>query len=234
MTRKPLLTARGLHHAYGPTIVLDHVDLDIHAGTSTALMGPSGSGKTTLLHALAGILAPTRGTVTYHGEGLDRQISSLGEEECTRLRRTDFGLVFQSGQLLDELTVLENVALPLWVEGARPREARGAAEQAIIRLGLDGMGSRHPGQLSGGQRQRVAIARALITSPRIYFADEPTGALDTATANEVMTILQNLQRETGAALVLVTHDPAMAERCERVIHVRDGALTSTHGQVCPV
>ncbi|WP_116115096.1 ABC transporter ATP-binding protein [Austwickia chelonae] len=221
MTENLLLTARGLHHAYGPATVLDHVDLDIHVGTSTALVGPSGSGKTTLLHALAGILVPTRGRVEYRGLP-GTCLSSLDDDRRTRLRRTDFGLVFQDGQLLDELTVLENVALPLRVEGLRPATARHEAEQTIARLGLDGLGKRHPGQLSGGQRQRVAIARALITEPKVYFADEPTGALDATTANEVMEALQHLQRESGAALVLVTHDPAMADRCDRILHVRDG------------
>lgn len=210
------------------TQALAGVSLTISPGESLAIMGPSGSGKTTLLHCLAGIITPTSGQVTWR----NNQLSALSDAERTLLRRTDFGFVFQSGQLLPELPAEENVALPLMLAGAPRKDATEMARKWLAYLGLQGMEKRRPGELSGGQAQRVAIARALVVSPGVIFADEPTGALDQDTGHEVLRILRESTRATGAALVVVTHDPGVAAQCERTIHMRDGLITdgATHHQ----
>ncbi|NHN57075.1 ABC transporter ATP-binding protein [Calidifontibacter sp. DB0510] len=220
---RAVLQARGLRHAYADRLVLHGIDCDIPAGQAIALMGPSGSGKTTLLHALAGILQADAGSVTYLA---DRpvEVNRLGTEARAALRRKDFGLVFQSGQLLGELTAVENAALPLLLAGVAPRQAEAQAAAVLGSLGLGGLEQRRPGELSGGQQQRVAIARALTPRPAVIFADEPTGALDRRTGHEVMTVLRDAHRQIGAALVLVTHDPEMSARCDQVLHLRDGRI----------
>ncbi|UQN31591.1 ABC transporter ATP-binding protein [Brachybacterium kimchii] len=220
----PVLQARALRHSYGEkagaTLALDGVDLDIRAAESVAVMGPSGCGKTTLLHVLAGILPPTSGSVVHAGASLD----SLSDAARTRLRRTSFGFVFQDGQLLPELTALENVVLPRMLGGASRRAASAEASAWLDRLGLAGMHERRPGQLSGGQAQRVAIARALAGRPSVVFADEPTGALDQTTGHSVLQVLAEACQDAGAALVMVTHDPSVAATCERTIAMRDGRI----------
>ncbi|WP_255719865.1 ABC transporter ATP-binding protein, partial [Brachybacterium sp. ACRRE] len=220
----PVLQARALRHSYGEkagaTLALDGVDLDIRAAESVAVMGPSGCGKTTLLHVLAGILPPTSGSVVHAGASLD----SLSDAARTRLRRTSFGFVFQDGQLLPELTALENVVLPRMLGGASRRSASAEASAWLDRLGLAGMHERRPGQLSGGQAQRVAIARALAGRPSVVFADEPTGALDQTTGHSVLQVLAEACQDAGAALVMVTHDPSVAATCERTIAMRDGRI----------
>ncbi|WP_380170568.1 ABC transporter ATP-binding protein [Kineococcus sp. DHX-1] len=217
-----ILTARGLVMTYGSTRALDGVDVRVGAGESVAVMGPSGSGKTTLLHVLAGILRPTAGAVDLAGADL----LALSDAQRTRLRRTDFGFVFQSGQLLSELPAEENAALPLLLAGASRAAATERAGGLLRRLGLAGMERRRPGELSGGQAQRVAIARALVGSPKVVFADEPTGALDQATGREVLDLLTSATREHGAALVVVTHDAGVARWCDRTIAMRDGRVVS--------
>lgn len=219
-TGSPVLQGRSLRKAYGATLALDGVDLDIAAGESIAIIGPSGSGKTTLLHVLAGIVSPDSGTVCLRG----REVQQLSEDRRSALRRSDFGFVFQSGQLLGELTAVENVALPLMVAGMSRQRAVAEAARWFGPLGLDGREGRRPGELSGGQAQRVAIARAVVHRPSVVFADEPTGALDQATGAEVMALLSRTHRETGAALVVVTHDPGVAAWCDRTVEVRDGRL----------
>lgn len=216
------LTAAGIVVAYTPheAPALRGVDVRIAPGEHVAIMGPSGSGKTTLLHVLAGILRPTGGSVTWRGRDIVRD----SDAARTRLRREDFGFVFQSGHLLPELPAVENVALPLLVGGARRREAIGRATALFPALGLGGLERRRPGELSGGQAQRVAIARALVASPGIVFADEPTGALDSETGADVMRLLTGATRATGAALVVVTHDRDVAARCERTVELRDGLV----------
>lgn len=201
---------------------LGGVDLTIAAGESVAVMGPSGSGKTTLLHVLAGILQPTGGQVLWSG----RDLARLGDAERTRLRREDFGFVFQQGMLLPELPAVENVALPLML--ARTRRAKAVAEARALfePLGLAGLERRRPGELSGGQAQRVAIARALVGRPGVVFADEPTGALDQVTSAEVMRHLTSLTAHTGASLVVVTHDENVAAWCSRIARMRDGRIES--------
>ncbi|NYE70434.1 ABC transporter ATP-binding protein [Microlunatus parietis] len=216
-----LISARNLVMTYGSggsaTHALAGVDLDIWPG-SLAIMGPSGSGKTTLLHCLAGIVRPTSGTVTFR----DQALSAMSDRQRTALRRSDFGFLFQSGQLLAELPASENVALPLMLDGQPAKAAIGAAREWLARLGLAGMENRRPGELSGGQAQRVAIARALITKPSVVFADEPTGALDQSTGQQVMQILVEASAHTGAALVVVTHDQLVAQSCQRTVIMRDG------------
>jgi len=219
----PVLQGRELRKSYGATVALDGVDLDIVAGQSVAIIGPSGSGKTTLLHVLAGIVTPDSGTVSLRGS----QVQQLSEERRSALRRTDYGFVFQSGQLLDELTAVENVALPLMVSGMRLRQAVEQASRWFGPLGLDGTQGSRPGELSGGQAQRVAIARALVHRPGVVFADEPTGALDQATGGQVMQLLTRTHRQSGAALVVVTHDLGVAGWCDRTVEVRDGRLVGS-------
>ncbi|NNG38731.1 ABC transporter ATP-binding protein [Flexivirga sp. ID2601S] len=226
-----VLIAHGIGHAYGGQPVLHGVDCVIPEAASVALMGPSGSGKTTLLHILAGILRPDAGTVTFHPRGRRRgavDVSQLGSEARAALRRSDFGLVFQSGQLLGELTAVENIALPLLLSGVSYAEASRRAHDLLEPLGLPGLGDRRPGELSGGQQQRVAIARAVVTRPDVLLADEPTGALDRRTGHEVMDLLHRTRRELGSSLVLVTHDPEMAARCDVVLRLTDGRITDVH------
>lgn len=199
---------------------LDNVNLDIIAGSSLSIMGPSGSGKTTLLHVLAGILRPTQGTVVYK----NRDMATLPDAYRTRLRRSDFGFVFQSGQLIEELSAEENVALPLMLSGADYRKAVAAASDWLERLGLQQLASHRPGEMSGGQRQRIAIARALAISPSVIFADEPTGALDQATGEQIIELLTGWCARTGASLIMVTHDPNVAKSCQMTIHMQDGRI----------
>ncbi|WP_084634612.1 ABC transporter ATP-binding protein [Propionicicella superfundia] len=224
MTGSDSLEARGLTKTYDTgtvhTRALAGVDLTLSRGESLAVMGPSGSGKTTLLHVLAGILAPTSGEVRWRG----RDLSGLSERERTRLRRSEFGFVFQSGQLLPELPADENAALPLLLAGTSRAEATARAREWLGRLGLSGMESRRPGELSGGQAQRVAIARALASDPGVIFADEPTGALDRQTGWDMMRLLTAAASEQGAALVVVTHDAEVARWCSRTVHMRDGVI----------
>ena len=199
---------------------LDNVNLDIVAGSSLSIMGPSGSGKTTLLHVLAGILKPTQGTVVYK----NRDMATLPDAYRTRLRRSDFGFVFQSGQLIEELSAEENVALPLMLSGADYKKAVAAASDWLERLGLQQLASHRPGEMSGGQRQRIAIARALTISPSVIFADEPTGALDQATGEQIIELLTGWCARTGASLIMVTHDPNVARSCQMTIRMQDGRI----------
>ncbi|MFF6806817.1 ATP-binding cassette domain-containing protein [Streptomyces sp. NPDC012616] len=228
-----VLAGHGLMKKYGTTTALDGVDVEVRERDSLAIMGPSGSGKSTLLHTLAGIIRPDGGQVLLRGErrgngapaeGL-RRIDDLGESRLSALRRKRFGFVFQFGQLLPELPAEENVALPLMLEGMPRREAVTRARRWFVPLGLEGLEHRRPGQLSGGQAQRVAIARALAVEPDVVFADEPTGALDQRTSTEVVQLLTSATRETGAALVMVTHDADVAAHCGRVLQVRDGRIS---------
>lgn len=215
-----VLSARDLSKSYGVVRALAGISLEIPAGQSVAVMGPSGSGKSTLLHCLSGILVPDAGEVTLGAE----PVSALKDKARSMLRRRHCGFVFQDGQLLPELPARENVALPLLLAGRSRDESLAAADQWLERLGLAEGGSRRPGELSGGQAQRVAIARALIHGPQVVFADEPTGALDQATGHEVMQILTTTTAMSGATLVLVTHDDAVAGWCQRVVEIRDAMI----------
>ncbi|HWS34373.1 MAG TPA: ABC transporter ATP-binding protein [Actinoplanes sp.] len=220
MTEQTLLTAEDLHLAFGDTKALDGASLHVRAGEVVALMGPSGSGKSTLLHCLAGIMAPGSGRVVYDG----RDLTAMSDTERSALRRGEFGFVFQFGQLVPELTCRENVALPLRLSGVGRREAHRTATSWLERLDVADVADKRPGQASGGQGQRVAVARALVTKPRVVFADEPTGALDSFNGELVMKMFIAAARETGAAVVLVTHEPRVAAYSNREAVVRDGRV----------
>jgi putative ABC transport system ATP-binding protein len=216
-----LVEARDAVLSFGPTPALQGADLAVARGEIVAIMGPSGSGKTTLLHCLAGILTPDSGEIRFAG----RRIDTLGETERSRLRRERFGFVFQFGQLVPELTVEENVALPLLLGGLRRSAALRSARELLDRLGLGGLGGRRSGELSGGQAQRVALARGLVAEPEVLFADEPTGSLDSLTGEQVMDLLVGTARERGTTVVLVTHEPRVAAYADREVVVRDGRVT---------
>jgi putative ABC transport system ATP-binding protein len=213
-----LLEGIGLHKAFGPTPALDGAGLAIGAGELVAVMGPSGSGKSTLLHCLAGIVPPEAGRVVFDG----RDVTAMSDAERSALRRREFGFVFQFGQLVPELPCVENIALPLRLEGVRRREAERRALAWLERLEVAGVARQRPGEISGGEGQRVAVARALVSEPRVVFADEPTGALDSLNGERVMTLLAEAAREAGAAVVLVTHEPRVAAYADREVVVRDG------------
>ncbi|MES9556538.1 ABC transporter ATP-binding protein [Streptomyces sp. NPDC007076] len=213
-----LLSADSLHKAYGQTPALDGASFSIHPGEVVAVMGPSGSGKSTLLHCLAGIVTPDRGTITYAG----RELSAMSDAERSALRRTEFGFVFQFGQLVPELTCVENVALPLRLAGAKRKDAERTARHWLERLEVDNVGAKRPGEVSGGQGQRVAVARSLAGSPKVIFADEPTGALDSLNGERVMQLLTEAARSTNVAVVLVTHEARVAAYSDRDVTVRDG------------
>jgi putative ABC transport system ATP-binding protein len=218
----PVLSGRGLVKRYGTAHALAGVDIDIAPADAVAIVGPSGSGKTSLLHVLAGILRADGGEIFLNGQRIDQ----LGEKKRSELRRTEFGFVFQSGMLVAELTAEENVALPLLLGGADRKEAITRGREWLARLGLAGKEGRRPGELSGGEAQRVAIARALTHRPKVIFADEPTGALDTRTGRDTMDALLGAASESGAAVIVVTHDRELAEYMPRTIAIRDGLIAT--------
>ena len=220
----PLVQVRGLHltvpSAAGPVNILRGIDLDIAAGEAVGVVGPSGSGKTSLLMVLAGLEAATSGSVVLDGHELTR----LDEDALARLRRREVGIVFQSFHLIASMTALENVAIPLELAGARDAMARAA--QSLASVGLGHRLTHLPGQLSGGEQQRVALARAFAPRPRLLLADEPTGNLDGATGVAVMDLLFDLRARHGTTLMLITHDPALAARCGRIIRIGDGKIVA--------
>jgi len=220
-----IVEAQDLVLSFGETPALRGASLGVRKGEIVAVMGPSGSGKSTLLHCLAGILVPGRGEVRYGGRRLD----TLRAARRSALRRDRFGFVFQSGQLVPELTAQENVALPLLLSGARRRTAMTAARKWFPTLGLDGLEHRRSGELSGGQAQRVALARGLVAEPQVLFADEPTGSLDSVSGELVMTLLTEAVREQGTTVVLVTHDARVAAYADREVVVRDGKVATLTG-----
>jgi putative ABC transport system ATP-binding protein len=217
-----VIEAKEIHRSFGQTPALRGASMAVARGEIVSVMGPSGSGKSTLLHCLAGIYTPDQGEVWFDG----RRIDTLTETKRTELRRVDFGFVFQFGQLVPELTALDNIALPLLLAKVSRKTAYATAEPWLERLGLEGLGRRRSGELSGGQAQRVAIARALVAEPRVLFADEPTGSLDSLTGEAVMNLLVDSAREEGATVVIVTHDARVAAYADREVVVRDGRATS--------
>jgi putative ABC transport system ATP-binding protein len=218
-----VIEARTVVKSFGPTPALRGASVAVAPGEIVAVMGPSGSGKSTLLHCLAGILVPDAGEVWFGG----RRIDTLGEAERSALRRTRFGFVFQSGQLIPELTADENVALPLLLGGARRAPALASARQWFERLGLGGLEQRRSAELSGGEAQRVALARGMVAHPEVLFADEPTGSLDSLAGEQVMNLLTDAARSEGTTVILVTHDPRVAAYADREVIVRDGRVTSS-------
>jgi putative ABC transport system ATP-binding protein len=213
-----MIVAHGLQKAYGKTPALAGADFEIEAGEIVAIMGPSGSGKSTLLHCIAGIITPDAGSVVYDG----RELSSMGDVQRSALRRTDFGFVFQFGQLVPELSCRENVALPLRLDGVARKAAEARADELLEALEVGGVAKQRPGTVSGGEGQRVAVARALVSDPKVLFADEPTGALDSLNGERVMELLTAAARERGTAVVLVTHETRVAAYSDREVVVRDG------------
>jgi putative ABC transport system ATP-binding protein len=221
-TAGPILSARDVTRTFGSTEALRGVDLDIAAGEVLAVMGPSGSGKSTLLHCLAGILRPDRGEVLFDGARID----TLSERARTELRRKQFGFVFQFGQLVPELSAIENIALPLLLAGVRRRDALTTARTWLDQLRLSELEARRPGELSGGEAQCVALARAMVARPGVVFADEPTGSLDSLSGELVMDLLVDTARREGTTVVLVTHEPRVAAYADREIMVRDGRVAT--------
>jgi putative ABC transport system ATP-binding protein len=216
-----LIEARDIHKSFGKTPALRGANVNVHPAEVFAIMGPSGSGKSTLLHCLAGIFTPDIGDVLFDGQ----VVNAMSEAERTRLRRTAFGFVFQFGQLVPELTAADNVALPLLLNRTRRAVAYQAANTWLERLGVGDKGGRRTGELSGGEGQRVAVARALALGPKVIFADEPTGSLDSLTSEKVMELMTDLARAHGVTVVIVTHEARIAAYADRVATVRDGIVS---------
>ncbi|KPM53652.1 macrolide ABC transporter ATP-binding protein [Frankia sp. R43] len=216
------IEARDVILSFGATPALRGASLAVGPGEIVAVMGPSGSGKSTLLHCLAGILVPESGEVSFAGRRVDR----LSETARSLLRRDHFGFVFQFGQLVPELSAEENVALALLLGGAKRAAALAQARPWFERLGIAGLERRRAGELSGGQAQRVALARGLVSRPEVLFADEPTGALDSFTGEQVMGLLVGSAREQGTTVVLVTHSARVAAYADRQVMVRDGQVNA--------
>jgi putative ABC transport system ATP-binding protein len=216
----PALEGRGLRQAFGLTPVLHGVDIAIHPGEILAVMGPSGSGKSTLLHLLAGLLRPAGGEVRLDGQRLD----NLPERQRSAVRLAQLGFVFQFGNLVPELTLVENTELPLRLAGASARAARGRAMEMLGLLGIAAHAGKRLNQVSGGEAQRAAVARALVHRPRVILADEPTGALDTISGEIVLEALVTAAREQASAVVLVTHELKVAAWADRDIALRDGRI----------
>ncbi|MFC7305529.1 ABC transporter ATP-binding protein [Streptomyces monticola] len=218
----PAVELRGLRRQFGRGARAVHalrgIDLALPRGSFTAVMGPSGSGKSTFLQCAAGLDRPTAGSVRLGGT----EITGMSENRLTALRRTRLGFVFQAFNLLPSMTVEQNIELPLRLAGRRPDRRR--CTELLEQVGLDGLGGRRPGELSGGQQQRVAIARALVTTPDVIFADEPTGALDTTTATEILALLREAVTRLGATVVMVTHDERAAGYADQIVFLAEGAI----------
>lgn len=220
-----VISAQDLELRYGDTVALHGARLELREGERVALMGPSGSGKSSLLHCLAGVVTPQHGEIWFEGERLDR----LSETRRSALRLERMGMVFQFGDLVPELTLVENVLLPLRILGVRGRAAQAAAMELLDRFGVADVAGQRSGTVSGGQAQRAAVARALVHRPAVVFADEPTGSLDSVTAEKVLDAMVSLTSESGAALLVVTHDHIVASHLDRHVVIHDGVTSSPVG-----
>ena len=222
LVSKSMLRVVDVKKSFGLTPALRGVNLEVAQGEILAIMGPSGSGKSTLMHCMAGIFVPDSGEIWFGGQRVDQ----LDEDNRTELRRSTFGFVFQFGQLVPELTVADNIALPMLLNKEPRKVAYAKANTWLEKLDLKGLGHRRTGELSGGQAQRDALARALATKPKVIFADEPTGSLDSLNAEKVMGLLVDLAREQHTTVILVTHDPRIAASADREVMIRDGKVVT--------
>jgi len=220
-----VVSARNLGLRYGDTVALHEANIELREGERVALMGPSGSGKSSLLHCLAGVVAPQQGEIWFEGERLDR----LSEARRSTRRLKRMGMVFQFGDLVPELTLVENVMLPLRILGVRSRDARATAMELLDRFGVADVSDQRTGAVSGGQAQRAAVVRALVHRPAVAFADEPTGSLDSVTAEKVLDAMVSFTSESGAALLVVTHDHIVASHLDRHLVIHDGVTSSPVG-----
>ncbi|MDE4543208.1 ABC transporter ATP-binding protein [Thermoanaerobacterium sp. R66] len=202
------------------TKVLNGIDLEINEGEFVSIMGPSGSGKSTLLYVLSGLEKPTSGSIFFKGEGL----TLLNDDKLSKMRRREFGFIFQFYNLIPNLNVEENITLPLELEGINRKEYNSNIDKILEKVGLIEKKQNFPYQLSGGQQQRVAIARALIIDPKIIFADEPTGNLDSKAGEEILKLLYNLSKENNKTVLMVTHDNYAASFSDRIIKIKDGVI----------
>lgn len=222
MTASPMIALDDVHltlgSAAGPVPILRGLNLTVDTGEAVGVVGPSGSGKSTMLAAIAGLERATSGRVKVAGT----DITALDEDALARFRRDNIGIVFQAFHLIPTMSALENVAVPLELAGRT--DAFEAARDGLTAVGLGHRTGHYPGQLSGGEQQRVALARAVAAQPKLILADEPTGNLDQGTGHEVIELIFRIQGETGATLVLITHDPELAERCARRLHIVDGVI----------
>lgn len=222
----PIISAQQVHKTFRNGKIEVHalrgVDLTVEAGEMVAIMGPSGCGKTTLLNCLSGLDDFDTGEIAIEGVNL----RAMNDRTRTRYRAERMGFVFQTYNLLPVITAVENVELPLLVGGVRPAEARRRAENALTQVGLAERSHHRPAELSGGQRQRVTIARALVNNPAIVWADEPTGNLDSKSATDILTLMRSLNQELGQTLVIVTHDAAIGDLCDRIVRMQDGLIVA--------
>lgn len=220
MSVTPVISAKNIKKSYGQTKVLHGVSLDVKQGEVLAIMGPSGSGKSTLLHSLAAIIPVDSGEIIFDG----RNIGKFSDNKRSILRRTAFGFVFQFSQLVPELSVIDNVALPLLLNGVSRNKVYNEAKKWLEAVGLSDKHDSTPGEISGGQAQRVAIARAMVAQPKILFADEPTGSLDSLNSEHVMELFIKTAKDNGTTVIMVTHEPSIAAYADREIVVRDGQI----------
>lgn len=217
---KPIIKVKGITKSFGKTKVLHGIDLSIEQAEVLAIMGPSGSGKSTLLHSIAAIISPDAGEIEFSGKRIDK----LNDRQRSILRRTSFGFVFQFSQLVPELTAIDNVALPLLLNNIDKATAYKQAKEWLGKVGLEKKHEGLPGELSGGEAQRVAIARAMVIEPKVLFADEPTGSLDSLNSEKIMELFIDTARQHGTTVVMVTHEPTIAAYADREVIVRDGLV----------